>query len=250
MRDERAVLIGEPLARKQGLSVGDRLAVHGRSGRVELPVAGVIRDYTTESGSAVIDLQAMEAVFGPGRLTNLALYLEPGIDPERVVGELRARFPGAPLRIRSNRGLREEVLGIFDQTFAVTRLLQGMSLLIAACGVTLALLVVARERVSELALYRALGAARSQVFRVFVAQGIGMGLLGLALGAIGGLALAWILIFLINRTYFGWTIALHWPWRSLSGQAATILAAAAAAGLYPALAASRTPATELSRDEF
>ena len=64
--------------------------------------------------------------------------------------------PDAGLAARSNRTLREEVYRIFDQTFAVTRLLQAMSLLIAACGVTLTLLILARERVSELALYRAL----------------------------------------------------------------------------------------------
>ena len=82
---------------------------------------------------------------------------------------------------------------IFDQTFAVTRLLQAMSLLIAVCGVTLTLVVLARERVSELALYRSLGATRPQIFRVFLGKGLGMALFGLVLGAPGGAALAMIL---------------------------------------------------------
>ena len=42
-----------------------------------------------------------------------------------------------------------------------------LALLIAVCGITLTLIVLARERISELALYRALGARRRQIFRVF-----------------------------------------------------------------------------------
>jgi ABC-type lipoprotein release transport system permease subunit len=43
---------------------------------------------------------------------------------------------------------------------------------------------------------------------------------------------------------------MHWPWGALAGQSATILAAAVLASLYPALRASRTPATELTRDDL
>lgn len=250
LRDEGAVLIGEPLARKARLGRGDTLAVYGPRGRLALPIAGVYADYTTETGSATMDLRWMARLLGPGPVNNVALYLEPGLDVEAAVGDLRARFADAPLRIRSNRALRDEILKIFDQTFAVTRLLQAMSLLIAVCGVALSLLVLARERVSELALYRALGARRRQIFAVFVGKGLGMGLLGLCLGGAGGAGLALVLVYLINRAYFGWTIQMHWPWGALAGQAATILAAAALASLYPALRASRTPATELTRDDL
>ncbi len=125
-----------------------------------------------------------------------------------------------------------------------------MALLIAACGITLTLLVLARERVAELALYRALGAARRQIFGVFLGEGAGMAMLGLLLGLPGGVALAAILIFLINRAYFGWTIQPHVPWGELAVQAGAILAAAVAASVYPALRASRTPASELSRDDL
>ena len=95
-----------------------------------------------------------------------------------VVAELQAALPDAPLEVRSNRRLREEVLAIFDQTFAITRLLQFMSLLIAVCGIALMLLVLAREQVSELALCRSLGATGRQLFGVFVGKGLSMGVMG------------------------------------------------------------------------
>ena len=120
------------------------------------------------------------------------------------------------------RSLREEIFEIFDQTFAVVRILQVMSLLIAVCGIMLTLLVLARERISELALYRALGASRLQIFRVFVGKGLGMGLIGLTLGTVGGTVLPAILIYLINRAYLGWTIQAHRPSCALGQQVAII----------------------------
>lgn len=249
-RRRGAVIISEPLARKAHLGVGDSLAIATPLGERRFSVAGVTYDYSTETGAAAMDLGTMNTVFGPGPLNSLALYLEPGREAERMVDEIRARFRGTPLNVRSNRSLRAEVMRIFDQTFAVTRLLQVMGLLVAASGITLTLLILARERQSELAVYRALGARRRQIFRFFVGKGLGLGVFGLGLGFAGGSALAFVLIFIINRAYFGWTIQVHWPWGELASASATILLAAVVASLYPAARASQAPATQLSRDDL
>jgi putative ABC transport system permease protein len=250
VRDAGAVLISEPLARKAGLGVGDQVEIAGAAGPEAFSIAGVYYDYSTEAGAVVMDLATLAAHFGAGEVNSLALYLEPGRDPERVIEELRARVAPSPLVLRSNRQLRREIFAIFDQTFAVTRILQLLSLLIAVSGVTLTLLVLARERVPELALYRSLGASRRQLFGLFVGKGVSMAGLALGLGMAGGIALAAILVFVINRAYFGWTIELHWTWRPVLQQVGTIVAAAVLASVYPALRASRTPATELSRDDL
>lgn len=250
VRDQGAALISEPLSRRMDLSVGDTLVVDRPGGLVLFPVAAVYYDYGYESGAAMIDLGTMERSFGSGQISNIALYLSEDSDAEEMVDLIRSRFPEAPLNVRSNRRLRTEVLRIFDQTFAITRILQVMSLIVAATGIALALVVLARERLSELALYRALGATRRQIFRIFLGKGIAIGVLALLMGAAGGSILACILIYVVNRAYFGWTIQFHWPLRELAQQAVTILFAAAAASLFPALRASRTPATELSRDDL
>ena len=249
LRQGKAVLIGETLAHKADLGVGDRLVVSAPGGEVRFPIVGVYYDYSPGKGLAVVDLEALAEHFGPGPAHSLALYLQAPEETERVVDQLKLRYAETPLRFRSNRTLRQAVLKIFDQTFAITRLLQAMCLLIAVCGITLTLLILARERISELALYRAMGALRLQIFWVFVGKGLGIGLLGLALGILGGVALAAILIFVINRAYFGWTIQVYWPWAALIQQSATILGAALLASFYPALQATQSPATVLSRDD-
>ncbi len=248
VRDEGAVLVSEPLARKAGLGVGGALVAQGPAGPIRFAVAGVFRDYGAESGAVLMDLRTMEARFGPGPVSNVALYLAPGIDPEAAVARLKAALGGDPLLIRSNRQLRDDVLAIFEQTFAVTRLLEAMTLVIAVAGITLTLLVLARERAGEVALYRALGATRGQVFLVFVGRGLGIAASGLALGLAGGAGLAAVLVKVVNPAWFGWSLALHWPWTTLGIQACAIFAAAAVASAYPAARATDTPATELSRD--
>ena len=244
-----AALVSEPLARKRGLWVGERLPVDTPHGEVMLPVAGVYADYGAESGAALVDLDGtLPRLFGAGALTNVALRVAADADVDAVVERLRREHSTSALLIRSNRSLRADVMAIFDQTFAVTRLLQSMTLLIAVAGVLLALLVLARERQAEVALYRALGADRGQIFRLFLGRGLGIAASGLVLGAAGGTGLALVLVRVVNPAWFGWTIALHWPWRTLGLQAVLLLAAAAGASLYPALRASAAPASELSRD--
>ena len=248
LRDEGAVLVSEPLARRAGLAAGGAVEIATPAGPVRFPVAGVYRDYGSEGGAALMDLPTLESRFGPGPLTHVALHLAPGADPDATIARLREAFRDDALLLRSHRRLRQDALSVFERTFAVTRLLEAMSLVVAVSGIALALLVLARERSSEIALYRSLGATRGQVFLLFVGRGVGIGSAGLLLGAASGAALAAVLVEIVNPAWFGWTIAFHWPWRTLLGQALVLVGAAVAASVYPAARASGTPAVELSRD--
>ena len=250
VRERNGLFIGETLARKDGVWVGDALPIHTPTGVQDFPVVAVYYDYSAGDGAVAMDLRTLTQAFGPGPVGSTALYLDPGADTAGVVAELQAALPDAPLEIRSNRRLRDEVLAIFDQTFAITRLLQFMSLLIAVCGIALMLLVLAREQAPELALCRSLGARGRQLFGVFVGKGLSMGVMGLALGSAGGVLLAGLLIYVINRAYFGWTIQPSVDWGLIAQQAATILGAAVLASLYPAFRARQTSAAALSREDL
>lgn len=243
-----AALVSEPLARREGLVAGGTVRLDGAAGPVEIPVAAIYREFGSESGTVLLDLATFARIFGPGRPSSVALYLAPGMDAEAAADRLRAALPGEAVVIRTNRSLRGEVMSIFEQTFAVTRLLQAMGLVVAVAGVVLTLLTAARERRAEVALYRALGATRMQAFRVFAGKGLGIAALGVALGLPGGAALAWVLVRLVNRDFFGWTLQLDWPLASLAFQALLILGAGLVASIHPAARASDAPATELSRD--
>lgn len=244
-----AVGVTEPFARKTGLGVGDRVTVMTPAGPADLTIAGVTYDYSSEHGALYAHLDTAARLFGPGELHSLALFLRDGAVPEAVAARLRIRWADRPLEFRANAELRAEVLDIFNQTFAVTRLLQGTALLIAVAGIALTLLIRARERGAELALYRALGATPAQVFRLVLGEGVGIGALGLVLGLGGGVGLALLLVHVINPAWFGWTLQQSWPVGRLLGQALVILAAAGLAAVEPARRCGRALARELTLED-
>jgi ABC-type antimicrobial peptide transport system permease subunit len=88
------------------------------------------------------------------------------------------------------------------------------------------------------------------VFGLFLGEGTAMGALGLLLGLGGGVGLAALLILVINRTWFGWTIRPAWPGATLGLQALVVLAVAALAAVYPASRARLARPGQLTRDDL
>ena len=243
------ILISEPLARKAGLTPNDSVVVETPTGPATVYVAGIYSDYGNEQGAIVASYEFVTSGFGPAPPTGVALYFHDNTDAAQMLHNLDGEFASLPIEFRLNRSIREQAMNVFDQTFAITALLQSLSLVIAAIGVTITLLVSARERLAELALYRALGATRGQIFKVFIGTGLHISLHGIVLGSLGGAALAWVLINVINPNSFGWTIQENWSPLPLVFPLITVVGAAALASVYPALRAARVPATELSHDD-
>lgn len=244
----KGVLVGEPLAHAQKLRLGDSIEFGSPAGPVSFPVIGIYADYT-EGGSMTMDRSVMEQTFGLVPIHSLAVFLEKGVDAATVTEDLRSRFSGVPLLIRTHRALRTEILRIFDQTFAVTGILEWVCLLIAVSAITLTLIVIGQEKRREIALYQTLGAYRSQIVWLFMNKGLSMAFLGIVLGSLAGLALGYILIFSIQKNYFGWSIQWSWPWLSLAEDFTVVLFACLVSSLYPALRASQTTALELREEE-
>ncbi len=235
-----AVAISEPLARRTGAWQGDSISVRTASGAVRAEVAGVYYDYGSDRGSVSMDLATMEAWFGAGEPQGVAVHLELGgaMGEPAAIEAVRLAAAPYPVVVRTNGALRDEALRIFDQTFAVTLLLQAMALAVAAAGVALSLLVMAREEQVDTATCRALGATRGQVFRFQLGKGAGLAGLGALLGLAGGAGLAAVLIYVTNRAYFGWTVQFGVPVVSLLQQCAALALAAVAASWWPALRAA------------
>jgi putative ABC transport system permease protein len=167
-----------------------------------------------------------------------------------VTKELWARFgPDRHFTIFSNQLLRRRVFEIFDQTFAVTHVLLAISLFVAITGIFLSLTILITERRRELAILRAIGASAGQIRKVLLSETAMLGALAAVVGVVSGLCLALVLTGVINRAFFGWTIHLAFPWRTLSLTPVWILAAAIIAGVIPAWRASRMALADNLRDE-
>jgi putative ABC transport system permease protein len=131
----------------------------------------------------------------------------------------------------------------------VTYVLLAISLFVAITGIFLALTILITERRRELAILRALGASAAQIRKLVLSETAMLGLLAVIVGVASGICLAVVLTGVINRAFFGWTIHLAFPWRTLLLTPIWILAAAVVAGIIPAWRASRMALAGNLRDE-
>ena len=231
-----AVLVSEPFANRTGLPRHKgEVALFTDQGLRTFPVIGVYYDYASTQGTVLMALPVYRANWNDPELTAVAVRLEPGQNPDRIAKALQtALSPVQKLLVRPNQALRQEVLVVFDRTFAITGALQLLATLVAFIGVLSALLSLELERQRELGILRAIGLTVRQLWGLIMLE---TGLMGSVAGLLSmptGYALALILVYIINRRSFGWTLQMQINWEPFLQALAVAVIAALLAGIYPA----------------
>lgn len=190
--------------------------------QVELPLSGqtqhlrivaIEADYGNEQGQLVVQRELLQQWTSMQGLTNLTILLRENEQTAAFINEWQKQQPA--LSIRSNHELRTTALAIFRQTFAVTHALELLALFIAMAGLGLALNNILQESRGQLQTMRQLGMRRNEIATVTTVEGLGIALVGLAGGVLLGFALGYLLVFVINKQSFGWTLQWSIPWSRL-----------------------------------
>ena len=147
------------------------------------------------------------------------------------------------------RAYQPRSMSIFEQTFVITRVLYWLAAIVAAIGLVSSLLAWELERAHELALLRTLGLTPLATAALVLAQTLFMGLVALLAAIPAGLLTALTLTEVINRRAFGWQIDLHLMPEQFTDALGLALAAALAAGVYPAWRSARAALGEGLREE-
>jgi len=233
------VVISEPFSLGNQVRQGDTILLPTPAGDRPFRVAGVYYDYTSDRGYAVMDRSDWLRYGGGPEATSLAVYLQPGADAERVRQTLSQRTTSRALLITLNRELKANVMRIFDGTFAITWVLEAIAIAVAVLGIANALLALVLERRRDLGILRYLGASGRQLRRLVVFEAALLGLLACAAGLLLGVALSLVLIYVINRQSFGWTIQFSLPVGFLALATLAIYAVTCLSALFPARQAAR-----------
>lgn len=246
-----AVLVSEPFAYRFNVPrTGGTVTLQTDSGPRSFPVAGIYYDYTSDQGVVIMPLAELQRNWTDRAISSLALVVAPGENVDSVVERLQAEVgQQQEVLIRSNRGLRESTLEIFDRTFAITSVLQLLATVIAFVGVLSALMALQLERARELGVMRANGLTPRQLWGVVLGQ---TGLMGFTAGLLAlpvGLLVAYVLVYVINRRSFGWTLRIEYPPAIFVQAMVLALTAALLAGLYPAYRMARTAPALALREE-
>jgi putative ABC transport system permease protein len=177
------------------------------------------------------------------------VFIAAGTSADEVRAEILRAAADYRILIFSNGNLRGEAIRIFDRTFAITYALEAVAIVVAVMGVAGALLALVIDRRRELGLLRFLGSSKNQVRKLILVEAALLGLLANVAGVVLGFAISLILIFVINKQSFGWTIRFHWPVAVLLGALTTVYAATVVAAFYPAEVAVTLNPLEVLHDE-
>lgn len=228
------ILINEPMANRFKLGVGDEVALQTDLGIETFSIVGVAVNFDVRANVFLYD-PVYRQFWDDDGLSAIALFVAPEVNVEEMVNTIRAEFAGEQeLLVRSNRSTRQTALEVFDRTFAITVALQLLATIVAFIGILSTLMSLQMERNREIGVLRSTGMTRGQLWRLSMLE---TGLIGSSAGLIAmpmGLALAVILIYIINLRSFGWTLQMRLE-PEYFGQAFLVaLGAALLAGLYPA----------------
>ena len=243
--------ISEALQDLYGYQLGDRigLPLAGRTQR--FIVAGIWRDYARTTGSIVISRPAYLAATGDGSANEGSIWLATGADAAATEAALRARFArGDALEILTSTALRERSLQIFDRAFAITYALEAIAVIIGLTGVSFAASSTALARRAEFGMLRHIGMLRRQIVGMLASEGILTSAFGVVYGLGLGTALSLVLVYVINRQSFNWSIDLAIPAWQLAVLSVTLIAAAAVTAVWSGRAAMSQDAVQAVREDW
>jgi putative ABC transport system permease protein len=249
LRNANAILVSEPFTSKHHARAGDLITLSLGACRQTFRVLDIYYEYGNERGTILMDRAVLMRYLPDPAPSNLAVYVSPGFSPESVRAEIEQAASGHRILIFSNRDLRSEAVRIFDRTFAITYALEAVAILVAVMGIAGALLALVIDRRRELGLLRFLGAASRQVRKLILVEAGLLGLFANFAGVALGFALSLILIYVINKQSFGWTIRFHWPVAVLLSGLSFVYAATLLAGFYPARVAVQLNPIEVIHEE-
>ncbi len=240
--DGTGALINEQLHRRTGLGLGDALDLPGGA----LPVVGVYSDYGNPLGQAMLGLPAFADRFPAVEVRRLALRV-PSAEVAPTAEALRDAFALPEGALIDQAGIKAFSLQVFERTFAVTAALNALTLGVAAVAMLTSLLTLAGLRLAQLAPVWAMGLTQGRLAGLDLLRTLVLALGTAVLALPLGLALAWVLLAVVNVEAFGWRLPMQvFPadWLRLL---ALTLAAALAAGLVPAWRLMRRQPADLLR---
>jgi putative ABC transport system permease protein len=252
--DAPPVWVSEVAADLYGYHVGDRvrLPIGEKAGGAAptFTIAGIWRDYVRQGGAIVIDRARYEALTGDHLVNEAAVWLEAGAAPDAVSQELRARLQGGNFEISTTRELREVSLKAFDRTFAVTYVLELAAIVIGLFGVSVSFGAQAVARRREFGVLRHLGMLRGEIGAMLGCEGAIVATLGTLFGLATGTAMGLVLIHVVNRQSFHWSMELHMPWGWLGVLGTLVVAAAIATAVWSGRAAMTGDVVRAVREDW
>lgn len=251
------VWVSEAVVALYGAGVGQRLRLPlGAQGHTEVMVLGVWRDYARQFGAIAIDRSDYQALTGDTRTNDIALWLHPYASADEVMAGLRRLGQAGEASASSNvlefalpGQIRAQSLRIFDRSFAVTHYLQALAMGIGLFGIAASFSAQVLARRREFGLLAHVGLTRREVVWMVGGEGLVWTLAGAIWGMALGLAVAMVLVFVVNPQSFHWRMSLSLPPERLALLMAVVVLAGTLTAIWSARRAAAMSAVRAVKDD-
>lgn len=240
-----AVAVNEALAAQYGIKPGDSVTIPTPVGPKPFAVAAVIVEYSSDSGTLLMDIGTYQKYWGERLVDTIAVRVKPGEDVSAVRDEIQSKFGSdRKLFVLASWEFKREVRKMLDEVFIFDHMLNVITLTIASLGIIITLLASVLERTREIGILRSIGMLRKQVSRVVVLESMLLGIVGGALGCAAGVILGWMTLEGFYRADYGGSAEFFIPYGSIAWALVLSALLSALAGTYPARRAAKTNITE------
>jgi len=235
-----AVLVSTNLAQNIGVKAGDVITLETPSGPLTLPVAGVTVSFSHPRGTVLLSRDLIGRWWRDRRITSIFVQATPGTDLDHlrltIAGQLGEKYG---VRILSAGGLAEFFASQVRRAFAPFDVLTVLILAVLLVGVTDTLAAGVIDRTRDIGTMRAIGVPRRAALLLVMAEGGVLGMCGVVLAVVGGLALGAIWVEATFPYLLGWALQLHVPYGSTLGACVIALLVCTLAAVVPARRAAR-----------
>jgi putative ABC transport system permease protein len=249
--DAQPVWISEAAADLYGWYPGSTIDLKLGDAATRFVVAGVWRDYTRQNGTLLIDRATYRRLTGDTRVNDVWVWLRPGRTVADLSVEIERTLGRSGLAdVRDAASIRRTSLSVFDRTFAVTYVLEAAAVLIGLFGISVGFSSQVLARRAEFGALRHIGVTRGQIVQVLGLEGLLAGSIGTAYGLITGAAISVVLIRVVNRQSFHWSMDLHLPIAALVAISAVLVVTATATAMWSGRSAMSTRPIDAVREDW
>jgi putative ABC transport system permease protein len=243
--------ISEGFADTYGYRPGDSLSLPLGGQARAFRVAGVWRDYVRSEGAVIIDRDVYIRATGDTTASEGSIWGRPGVSASALEAAVRQALRSSDaLELIGSAQLRERSLVLFDRAFAITYALEFIAVLIGLAGVGVAASSSALTRRAQFGMLRHLGMLRRQVLGLLATEGVLMSLIAVVYGLVLGGVLSLILVYVVNRQSFSWSIDLAIPASQLLLLSAALVVASALTAVWSGRAVLSQDAVRAVREDW
>jgi putative ABC transport system permease protein len=248
--DAMSAWVSEAAADLFGIRAGQTFPLSIGGQQVTAFAAGIWRDYEHQNGAVVLRSSDYVRVTGDTGVNTVSLWLQAGANSRALENAIRDLLPATQYDLRTPPELRRLSLLAFDRTFAITYLLELVAVLIGLFGIAAGISAQVLARRGEFGVLRHLGFTRAQIAGMLAIEGAVLGAVGVLVGLLTGGIVGLILIYVVNRQSFHWSMDLAAPGWLLASLSAILIAAAAGIAVISGRQAMSTDVVKAVKEDW